>query len=292
MKVLVVGANGQLGRDIADVFAVDHAVTGLDLPEVDITSRDSIHRCLDLVQPDLVVNCAAFTRVDDCETQRDAARQVNAIGPGLLAEACRPGRFIHVSTDYVFDGNRPDSEGWGESDPTAPLCWYGRTKLEGEERIRAVGGNWTIVRTAWLFSATGRNFLLTMLRLARKGTAQPLRVVDDQYGSPTWSRRLAEQIAVLAAAGGPGVYHAAGEGRATWYQLAKTFLEEVGVPHTIEPCGSKDYPLPARRPRNSVLENRRLTAEGLNRMGHWRSHVTEFVKAHRDGLLSATDTKS
>lgn len=286
MKILIAGAGGQLGTDCAAVLARNHTVAGMDLPQFDITSRDSIRRALDRLQPDTVVNCAAFTRVDDCETQRDAARQVNAIGPGLLAEECRPIRFIHVSTDYVFDGNRTAPETWGEADPTAPLCWYGATKLEGEERVRAAGGRWTIVRTAWLFGATGRNFPLTMLRLSVQNPAKPLRVIDDQYGSPTWSYRLSEQIAIIAEHGGPGVYHATGEGSATWYQLAKAFLEAMGVPHSIEPCGMKDYPLPAKRPRNSALENRRLTAEGLNRMGHWRSHVTGFAKTHRDALLS------
>lgn len=292
MKVLIAGANGQLGRDAVTVFSAGHDVAGLDLPDIDITSRESISRVLDRIRPDLVVNCAAFTRVDDCETQREAAHQLNAVGPGLLAEACRPARFVHVSTDYVFSGDRPPGEAWAEEDPTGPTCWYGRTKLEGEERVRAAGGNWTIVRTAWLFSATGRNFLLTMLRLALQNPAKPLRVVADQYGSPTWSRRLAEQIEVLATEGGTGIYHAVGEGAATWFELAGEFLGAMGVPHSIEPCGMKDYPLPAARPRNSVLANRRLTAEGLNRMGNWRAHVAGFVTAHRDALLSRGGAES
>jgi dTDP-4-dehydrorhamnose reductase len=287
MKVLVAGAKGQLGTDCMAVFARNHSVSGLDLPELDICSRDSISRAIDRACPDVVVNCAAFTRVDDCETQREAARLVNAVGPGLLAAACRPASLIHVSTDYVFSGERPAGEGWSEADDTGPLCWYGATKLEGEQRVRAAGGRWTIVRTAWLFGGSGRNFLLTMLRLSLRNSGQPLRVVADQHGSPTWSHRLAEQIAVIAESGGCGVYHAAGEGMTTWYHLAGEFLKEMGVRHSIEPCGMKDYPLPARRPRNSAIDNRRLTAEGLNRMGHWRSHISGFAKAHRDTLLSA-----
>jgi dTDP-4-dehydrorhamnose reductase len=292
MKVLVAGARGQLGTDCMAVFARDHSVCGLDLPELDIRSRDSVRRAIDRVRPDVVVNCAAFTRVDDCETQREAAREVNAVGPGILAAACGPARLIHVSTDYVFSGDRPASEGWSEADNTGPLCWYGATKLEGEQRVRAAGGRWTIVRTAWLFGYPGRNFLLTMLRLALRNTDQPLRVVADQYGSPTWSHRLAEQLAAIAESGGCGVYHAAGEGITTWYHLAEAFLKEMGVTRSVEPCGMKDYPLPARRPRNSAIESRRLTAEGLNRMGHWRSHVAGFVKAHRDALMSAAGSQS
>ncbi|HRU07236.1 MAG TPA: dTDP-4-dehydrorhamnose reductase, partial [Candidatus Brocadiia bacterium] len=194
-RILIVGHKGMLGHDlVARVRAEwpDAALTGLDLPDIDITRPASIRAALDACQPQVIFNCAAFTNVDACETQTETAMAVNGKAPGLLAAAARQtgAHLIHVSTDYIFDGLK--GAPYTEDDPTAPISAYGRSKLVGEEAIRAQGGTWTIARTAWLYGRHGRNFVDTMLRLARE--KPELSVVTDQAGSPTWTRDLAAAL--------------------------------------------------------------------------------------------------
>jgi dTDP-4-dehydrorhamnose reductase len=237
---------------------------------------------------DLVLNCAAYTAVDGCETDREQCWRVNADGPGILAAACaRQGsRLIHISTDYVFDGAKPPPRGYTEEDPVGPLSRYGLSKLEGERRIREQTPDHLIIRTAWLYGIGGRNFLKTMLRLAVGNPKRPIRVVNDQFGSLTWTRRLAGQIRVLIDSGLAGTIHATAEGSGTWYEGARLFLEAMGVQFTIEPCTTAEYPTPARRPVNSILENGILKKTGLNRMVPWEEDVLEFARVHREELLA------
>jgi dTDP-4-dehydrorhamnose reductase len=210
------------------------------------------------------------------------------MGPQLLAEACaaRGTLLVHISTDYVFDGEKPVPQVYVEDDPVNPLSVYGASKLAGEQAICVLSPRHIVLRTAWMYGIGGRNFLKTMLRLAVSRRDKPLRVVNDQCGSPTWSCSLAEQIACLVEHGGVGVYHAAGMGGCTWFELAARFLNAMDIPHAIEPCSMAEYPLPARRPRNSVLEVARLKAEGLCVMHPWRQDVETFVQLHRDVLLT------
>lgn len=289
MKTLVLGANGQLGRDCLECLPAGSAV-GLDLPDIDITSADSIARALDAHAPGAVVNCAAFTAVDKAESCEEAARTVNAIAPGLVGRECarRGIRVVHISTDYVFDGLREPPTPYVETDAPAPLSAYGRTKREGEERLLDSGAHAAILRTAWLYGAHGRNFPKTMLRLALAHPTRPLRVVDDQWGSPTWSWRLARQIAtVLAASTFPqGVFHATAHGFTTWHVFAETFLRAMGCDAQVLPCATADYPTPARRPRNSILDNAALTRLGLDTMADWRDDVLTFASRHHDALLA------
>jgi dTDP-4-dehydrorhamnose reductase len=288
MKLLIAGSRGQLGTDCMAVLGADHHVRGMDLPELDVTESASIAGALEAFGPDAVLNCAAFTNVDACESNREAAWRVNAEAPRLLAAAVRArgGLLLHLSTDYVFDGNRPLPQSYREEDPAGPLSHYGVTKLAGERAIQEVGCRYIILRTAWLYGRHGGNFPKTILRRALGTPTKPLRVVNDRYGSPTWSYRLALQIQKLITARGQGVYHATAEGYCSWFDFARRFLAAVGVTHDVQPCKGSDYPAPAPRPTNSILENARLKADGLNLMVPWEQDVDEFGRQHRDALLA------
>lgn len=275
--IYITGDRGQLGTDCRKVFA-DIETAGADLPELDVSDRDQCRRALDAVQPETVINCAAFTAVDACETEQTAARRANADAPRWLAEWCRDhGAFlIHVSTDYVFAGDRALYRPYTESDETGPVSEYGRTKLAGELAVTETCDSYAILRTAWLYGLNGRNFLRTMLHLSRQGKA--LRVVNDQFGSPTWSYTLARQIRAVAEAGATGIFHATSEGCCSWYDLACRFLDLMGQPYDISPCGTEAYPTPARRPANSILENARLKELGLNLFRDWKEELASFAE--------------
>jgi dTDP-4-dehydrorhamnose reductase len=286
-KILICGGKGQLGADCNRVLGADHRILSHDLDTLDIADPAAVREVVRDFRPDVLVNCAAYTRVDDCETRQALAAAVNGLAPGILARAMEEtgGRIIHVSTDYVFDGRKPLGESYVESDPPCPASVYGRTKRDGEDAVRGETDRFAILRTAWLYGATGHNFLKTMLRLALADPERQLTVVDDQHGSPTWSWRLAQQIRRLVAAGGRGIFHATAEGSATWYALARRFLERMAVPHRIAPCATSAYPTPAVRPQNAVLENRRLKAAGINEMKDWREDLDRFVDRHGPDLL-------
>ncbi|MBW2109434.1 MAG: dTDP-4-dehydrorhamnose reductase, partial [Deltaproteobacteria bacterium] len=222
-----------------------------------------------------------------CETEREAARQVNVQGPeNLAASAKRHGVFlVHVSTDYVFDGNKPVPEAYTEADTPSPISYYGKTKLEGEMAIQRICPDHAIVRTAWLYGGSGPNILKTFLRRALSDPAGEIRVVNDQYGSPTWSYRLALQMARLIEAKGHGVYHATSQGYCTWYDLACYFLNLMDVPHRVVPCSTAEYPTAARRPKNSILDNSGLKARGIDLMPRWEDDLNAFVARYRSGLI-------
>jgi len=291
MKVVITGGTGQLGSDCGEVLSRRFEVVSLGSKDVDITSYASVKRLLAETSPQVILNCAAFTQVDACETQRDVAWQVNVEGPRNLAAAAAEvgARLIHISTDYVFDGRKPIPEPYTETDDTGPLSYYGKTKLAAEDAIREATDNHMILRTAWMYGIRGQNFLKTMLKLAIKDPDKEIRVVNDQYGSPTWSYRLALQIDRLIDAGMPGTYHATSEGYCSWYQLAADFLSRMGVRHKVMPCTTQEYPTPAVRPANCILENRRLKESGLNLMEEWKSDVTQFVTKFRERLINETE---
>lgn len=284
MKILITGGHGQLGTDCSHVLGQAHEVVTLDLKELDITDPDAVEGIMKQVSPDIVLNCAAFTKVDACETERELAWKVNVDGPKNLATWVNQygGRIVHISTDYVFDGRKSPPEPYVETDETGPLSFYGRTKLEGELVIQQTDAHYAIVRTAWLYGIHGHNFLKTMLKLASTTPGREIKVVNDQFGSPTWSYRLAQQIKRIIEINGEGIFHATSEGYCTWYELAVYFLERMGVEHNIIPCSTEEYPTPATRPRNSILENKRLKNEGINIMPHWKDDVDQFVKALKE----------
>ena len=287
MKILITGGTGQLGRDCEKVLARDQKVTAVGSRTLDISDRKAVDAFIGDLRPDVVLNCAAFTRVDDCETQKELAWKINVVGPENLATAARTcgSRMVHISTDYVFDGGKPVPEYYTESDQTHPTSYYGFSKLEGEKAIALATDRYTILRTAWLYGAFGHNFLKTMLKLVVGDPQREIKVVHDQFGSPTWSYGLAEQIKRVIKADVSGLFHATSEGYCTWYDLAKRFLHEMEVPVALVPCTTRDYPTPTKRPANSILENRRLKDEGLNIMQDWRVDLTQFVRMHKDHLL-------
>jgi dTDP-4-dehydrorhamnose reductase len=288
MKILITGASGQLGSDCQAVLGQSHELAALPEASLDITDPQAVDAAIRAHRPDWVVNCAAYTQVDRAETERDRALAVNASGPRYLAEALsrHGGWLLHVSTDYVFGGLKPPPTPYLEDDPTGPLSQYGLSKLRGEEAIREATDRFAIVRTAWLYGRRGPNFLKTMLRLARRTPPQPLKVVHDQFGSLTWSHRLARQIARLVEAGGQGIYHATAEGVCTWYEAAQAFLGLMGVDVPLAPITTAEYPTPAVRPKNSILENRRLKEAGLNVMRPWQEDLEAFVRLYREELLA------
>lgn len=288
MKILICGGKGQLGRDCVRVLKPHHRILAVDLDELDITQPAAVGEYVQDVKPDILLNCAGFTAVDACETQKELAYRVNALGPEILARCMHRigGTIIHISTDYVFDGAKPVPEPYIETEHPNPLSQYGLSKQKGEQAVRQSTPRHVIIRTAWLYGLKGQNFLKTMLALALTDPQRPIRVVNDQYGSPTWAYRLAVQIGNLIKAGGQGIYHATAEGHGTWYELASAFLEQIGVPHCLAPCTTNEYPRPATRPQNAILENSRLKSAGIHVMKHWRDDLNRFIKAHGDALLA------
>jgi dTDP-4-dehydrorhamnose reductase len=286
MKIIITGAKGQLGNDCIQVLAKENEVIALGRNELDITRLAEVNAMIDRLRPDVIVNCAAYTRVDACETEKELARKVNVTGPENLATCVErnSGLLIHISTDYVFDGKKKIPEPYIESDDPCPASYYGKTKLEGEMAVRNTTDRHVILRTAWLYGANGHNFLKTILRLASTRPNRELKVVNDQFGSPTWSYRLALQIAALIKSTGRGTYHATAESYATWYELADYFLNKMNIPHNVIPCTSDEYPLPAPRPKNSILENRRLKDEGIDVMNRWQADLDHYIAEFGDHL--------
>lgn len=288
MKILITGCGGQLGNDCITVLRERHELIPLTAREMDITDLKKVEHVIHSVRPACILNCAAFTNVDAAESQRETAWNVNVEGPRNLALVTEKYKMhlVHVSTDYVFDGRKRPPDYYTESDETAPQSYYGETKAAGERAIREITDRYTVVRTAWLYGMHGRNFPKTMLRLAYNNPEKEIRVVSDQFGSPTWSYSLAMQLEKLMAGGGEGIYHATAEGYCTWYELAHYFLERMDVQCRLVPCSSADYPTPARRPRNSMLENARLKREHINIMNNWQGDMDRYVDMYRERLLS------
>ncbi len=280
VKVLVTGAGGQLGLDLLDAFA-DHDVVGLTRAELDVTDEAAVAAAVDGLRPALVVNAAAATDVDGCESDVLGAHRTNALAPWWLARACeRTGAtLVTFSTDYVFDGSAPTGpgghpRGYVEGDPVAPLSVYGRTKAAGEQLVRETLTRHHIVRTAWVSGARGRNFVRTMLRLADAGG--PVRVVDDQTGSPTTTRDLARAVRALAVSGRHGTVHLVNEGSCTWFELAAAVFAEAGREVDLAPQPSSAIERPAPRPTWSVLDTTHATSLGLA-LPHWRDGLVRLL---------------
>ncbi|MGW2635892.1 dTDP-4-dehydrorhamnose reductase [Streptomyces sp. NPDC001348] len=284
MRWLVTGAGGMLGRDtVEELRRRGEDVTGLDRAGLDITDADAVHRALEEHRPGVVVNCAAYTAVDDAETDEARALAVNGDGPRLLARACagHGARLIHVSTDYVFSGEARATP-YAEHHPPAPRTAYGRTKLAGERAVlEELPGACAVVRTAWLYGVHGRSFVRTMLEL--EGRRDTLDVVDDQRGQPTWSADVAVRIADLGAkpsrdAAAHGIFHATGSGEASWYELAREVFRLAGAdPDRVRPTDSRAFARPAPRPAYSVLGHDRWREAGLEPLRHWRSALHEAL---------------
>jgi dTDP-4-dehydrorhamnose reductase len=277
MKVLVVGNRGMLGTDLMAVLGPVYDVYGVDLPELDITKPEQCMEKVKELRPDAILNAAAFTRVDACEASQEEAFLVNGHGAGYLAEAAASigSRLVHYSTDYVFDGKK--TEAYREEDPPNPQSVYGKSKLLGENLIREYCPNHMILRTSWLFGKNGANFIRTIVDLARNG--KPLRVVNDQQGSPTYSLDLAVHTRMMLEANCRGTYHVTNSGSCTWYDLARNALVWAGIRGVaVTPVTSEEFQRPAPRPANSVLANSHLQRDGLPPMRPWPAAAREYVE--------------
>jgi len=295
MRVLVFGETGQVARSLADLGAADPSldIRTLSRVEADLTDpdslRDAVYDAAETWAPDAVVNAAAYTAVDKAEEEPALANAANAHAPGVIARACagRDIPFVHLSTDFVFAGDA--SAPYKETDRAAPLGVYGASKLAGEGEVREAGGVAAVVRTSWVFSAYGRNFVKTMLRLGAE--RDHLRVVDDQIGCPTPAEDVAR--AALAAARGlidkgaaaGGVYHYAGAEPTTWARLAEAALAEAGLKTPVERITTADFPTPAARPAYSVLECAKVEAAFGLPPADWRAGLARVIAALKDDAL-------
>ncbi len=287
MKILLLGKNGQVGWELRRTLAPLAEVVAVDYPEVNFADTPALRQLVAGLRPDVVVNAAAYTAVDKAETESELCRQINAVAPGVLAgEAKKLGALmVHYSTDYIFDGTK--SSPYAETDTPNPLSAYGRSKLEGDRAVKASGADHLIFRLCWVYGARGQNFMLTMQRLARE--RETLRVVGDQFGCPTWSRMIAEATAlalkqVLAGAGRSafnGEFHLAAGGQTSWHGFASNIIE--WMPEAERKCravgkiSTADYPLPAKRPANSVLNCGKLQKIFGLRLPDWEFSLRQVL---------------
>jgi dTDP-4-dehydrorhamnose reductase len=286
-KILVTGANGQLGNEIRKICrnfpGLEFIFTDVDM--LDITNPDAVSVFMEASRPAIVVNCAAYTNVDGAEENIKAARKINALAPQVLAAACamQEAFLIHISTDFVFDGEK--TEPYTELDETNPISVYGNSKLEGEDKISTVFDNYLIIRTSWLYSEYGHNFMRTILALARE--RDRIEVVNDQFGSPTYARDLANTIIDIIIksilnprAYLPGIYHYTNQGYCSWYEFAQEIVKIAGITTCeIVPVSTDQFPHVANRPKFSVLDTTKIRKSFGIGIPNWRDSLNECLSA-------------
>jgi dTDP-4-dehydrorhamnose reductase len=298
MRILITGPDGQVGWECQRSLQALGELNSVGRAMCDLAHPEAIRALVRAAAPDLIVNTAAYTAVDRAESEPELAHAINAVAPAVLAEeAQRIGAsLVHLSTDYVFDGSK--KEAYVEDDACGPLSVYGRSKLHGEQSILASGAPAVILRTSWVYATRGHNFLRTILRLARE--RDELRIVDDQWGAPTWARSIAEGIAAIAARAGRdreslsssfrangGVFHMTAGGRTSWHGFAERALQRLPDPgrrlRAITPIPSREYPTPARRPTNSVLDCTRLAKAWGVSLPHWEAALDLAIAEAQPG---------
>lgn len=276
-KILITGSHGQLGRALNDYYRENEDVRliNTDVEELNITDRQEVLEKVREIAPDVIINCAAHTQVDACETDEERARQINADGPYHLSLAANEvdAVLVHISSDYVFDGKKEGA--YVEGDPYHPQSVYGKTKLEGEERVRNTAHRYFIVRTEWLYGE-GKNFLNTMLKLSE--TNDSVRVVDDQRGAPTSAEEVVKVIDLLCGSDRYGTYHASCEGACSWAEFTEKIYELCGRTTKVIKVTSDEYGAQAKRPANSVLENRMLRENFGYQMADWKDALEKYLK--------------
>jgi dTDP-4-dehydrorhamnose reductase len=284
MKILVIGHLGQLGKDmLRAASSAEHAVSGVDFPDIDITVPASVQNSIAAHAPDVIVNCAAFTAVDQCETKSAKAFAANAEGVANIGLAATEhgATVVHLSTDYVFDGTKKSP--YVETDSPNPLSVYGKSKLAGEQRLMETCSRSFILRIAWLYGTRGNNFLKTIrgIALKRAETHEQVNVVNDQVGTPTYTVHVCRQILSLIETDLYGLYHSTNEGLCSWFDFARAIVRAYRIPVVVAPCTTAEFlrlvPQSAPRPANSVLENERLKKAGLNIMPPWEQGLEEYV---------------
>jgi len=278
MRVMVTGAGGQLGLELAEVLpGRGHETVALTRGQLDVADPEAVQRAVEAHSPELLINAAAYTNVDGCETETELAYSVNALGLRNLAQTCeRLGcELLHVSTSYVFDGesDRP----YEPFDPPNPISAYGRTKLAGEEYVKHLTQRWYVVRSAGVYGR-GHNFVRTMLRLGAERDV--LKVKDDEFISPTYARDLAEGIVEIVEAGRYGLYHLTNSGSCSWYEFTWEIFRLAGIEVEVVPIPGSQYPLPAARPPNGVL-----SPLGSPELRHWREALADYLE--REAVLGA-----
>jgi len=277
MKVVVTGANGQLGQELVrQLQQTNVELYSFTKRDLDITNESIVNEVITKIKPDIIINAAAYTKVDQAEIEEETAYLVNAFGQRNLAVAAEKvgAKICYISTDYVFDGN--STVPYREYDQTNPLGVYGKSKYAGEELTRSLCSRYFIVRTAWVYGEFGQNFVKTMLRLVKE--KEEIGVVNDQIGSPTYTVDLARFIIELVQTEKFGIYHATNSGACSWYEFAKAIFEESNMKVKVNPITTEQFPRPAKRPKYSVLDNFSLKVNGFPMLRHWREALKEFLK--------------
>ena len=277
MKVLVTGVKGQLGYDVVNELTKRGIeAVGVDIQEMDITDAASVEKVIGEAAPDAVVHCAAYTAVDAAEDNVEICRKVNADGTQNIANVCKKldCKMVYISTDYVFDGEgtRP----WEPEDERHPLNVYGQTKYEGELAVQNTLEKYFIVRISWVFGVNGKNFIKTMLNLGK--THDHLTVVNDQFGSPTYTYDLARLLVDMVQTDKYGIYHATNEGICNWYEFACEIFRQAGMNVDVAPVPASEYPTKAKRPENSRMSKEKLTENGFERLPSWQDALERYLK--------------
>ena len=282
MKILVTGIRGQLGFDVMKVLkSRGIEAIGVNSDDMDITDPGRVKAVISSLRPDAVIHCAAWTAVDAAEDNEEAARKVNVDGTANIAKACADtgARLMYFSTDYVFDGE--GEKPWKPEDKTGPVSVYGASKLDGENEVRRIlPDRHFIIRLQWVYGINGRNFVKTMLNLAK--THDRLTVVNDQIGGPSYTPDIARLAADMIVTEEYGTYHAANTGYCSWYDFAREIFKEAGIDIVVEPVSSENYPAKARRPHNSRLDTSKLTERGFKQLPPWQDALKRFMTELRD----------
>ena len=280
MKVLVTGVGGQLGFDVANELEKrGMKAVGVDIDDMDITDRESVDRVIKEAAPDAVIHCAAYTAVDAAEEHEELCRRVNADGTRNIAGVCKELdiKMIYISTDYVFNGE--GERFWEPDDECAPKSVYGQPKYEGELAVQDMLDKYFIVRIAWVFGINGKNFVRTMLNLAKNHDT--LSVVNDQFGSPTYTYDLAKLLVDMVQTEKYGVYHATNEGVCSWYDFACAIFKEAGIEMNVRPVSTEEYGAKAARPANSRMSKEKLTENGFERLPEWQDALRRYIAVLR-----------
>ena len=287
MKILLLGHKGMLGSDLLLKLKIEHDVVGLDIEEINIVSANECKESIVEIEPDIVINAAAYTNVDECETAKDECFAVNAEAVKNIAEACRDKniRIIHFSTDYVFDGTA--KQPYKEDHQCNPINTYGASKMAGERYLRSLSENYILIRTAWLYGVNGKNFVQTILEKVK--TTKKLTVVDDQTGSPTYTKDLAAAVDLLITQNAKGIFHITNRGNCSWYQFAVKILQEAGI-HDIDvtPIRSDQLQRPATRPAYSVLSMQKFIQTTGKTMQPWQLGLQDYLESVKTRLNTLT----